>query len=516
MSVLPRPVDYTDRDFDSLRHRLIELVKGAFPDWTDFDEANFGTILLEMQPFVGDVLMYYLNRGGREAFLATALLRESVRVHAEQRGYKLRGASAARADVVLTLEKVPAGRVVIPAGTGVRTEEVTEPVRHQLLSDVLILAGADPPAALATTEHSETFTERFEASGLGDFEVLLRQTPYLDGSAVIATAEGAFSEVSSFYGSKPSDRHFAVKVDQRDRARIVFGSGTNGKPPSGTITATYKTGGGQDGRVDAGRLVVIEGGLQDEFGNSVRVTVTNPNATYGGNERESVAEGKRNAQRKQRAAKASINREDFEIHAEAVDGVARALMLTADEDPSLDENSGDLYVVPDGGGAPAQSLKDEVLRYIKEEHPPFTTFKLRVQDPVYLSVDLEAHVFFQRALTLDDRRAVASDAALAVRVFFARAADPERDRAGSDVSADDGPQDRIGFGFHVGDGGPGEIAWSSVLDVIRDMHGVLKLRPDGLLLNGSASDVVLGIRDFPVIGTVRIVDGETGDEVFSG
>ena len=509
MSALPRPVDFSDRDFDSMRKRLVDLARSAFPDWTDFDEANFGTLLLEMHAFVLDVLMFYVERLGRESFLATAVLRESVKKHAAQKGYKLRGATAARADVVLSLERIPAGRVVIPKGTIIRTEEVTEPVRHQLLGDVVIPAGSDPPDATGTTEHSETLTERFEARGLADFEVELRQTPFLDAAAVVETASGDFTEVPSFFASRPDDRHFVVKVDRDDRARLVFGSGNNGKPPSGTITVTYKTGGGIQGRVEASSLAVIEGAFQDDVGNRVRVSVTNPSPSYGGDNREGVAEGKRNAQRFQRAARASVNREDFEIHAEAVEGVARALMLTADEDGTLNENSGDLYIVPDGGGLPAQSLKAAVLEYIRAEHPPFTTFDLRIQDPAYVNVDIEAHVTFRASATDDDRLTIATSIASGLRAFFSRAMDPDA------TTEEDDDSDPIGFGFHVGAGGPGEVSWSSVFNVVRDTLGVRKLAATGLLLNGRADDVVLSIRDFPVLGTVRVVDAESGNEVYS-
>ena len=39
MATLPESVDYTDKDFDALRARLIALIKSVFRDWTDFDVA---------------------------------------------------------------------------------------------------------------------------------------------------------------------------------------------------------------------------------------------------------------------------------------------------------------------------------------------------------------------------------------------------------------------------------------------------------------------------------------------
>jgi hypothetical protein len=55
VATLPESVDYTDKDFDALRGRLVALVKSVFPDWTDFDVASFGNLLVELYAFVGDV-----------------------------------------------------------------------------------------------------------------------------------------------------------------------------------------------------------------------------------------------------------------------------------------------------------------------------------------------------------------------------------------------------------------------------------------------------------------------------
>ena len=46
----PRPGDglHTDKDFDSLRLRLQSLVRLVFLDWTDFNVANFGNVLVEL------------------------------------------------------------------------------------------------------------------------------------------------------------------------------------------------------------------------------------------------------------------------------------------------------------------------------------------------------------------------------------------------------------------------------------------------------------------------------------
>ena len=59
----------------------------------------------------------------------------------------------------------------------------------------------------------------------------------------------------------------------------------------------------------------------------------------------------------------------------------------------------------------------------------------------------------------------------------------------------------------------GEIAWSDLFNVIRDTPGVRKMgdaRLD-LTLNGLPADVRLNVREFPVLRTVTLVNGDTGE-----
>nr|WP_237081083.1 hypothetical protein [Myxococcus xanthus] len=108
MPLLPSSTDYTHRDFDALRARLMALVKSVFPDWTDFDVASFGNLLLEMYAFVGDVLGTYQDNLARESRLSTATQRRNVIALARMLGYRLHGALADTAEMTLSLS--PANR----------------------------------------------------------------------------------------------------------------------------------------------------------------------------------------------------------------------------------------------------------------------------------------------------------------------------------------------------------------------------------------------------------------------
>jgi hypothetical protein len=67
---------------------LVGLAKGLMPDWTTVGETgDFGTLLLELFAYSGDVNNYYVDRIASEAYLGTAIRRQSVMYIADMFGY---------------------------------------------------------------------------------------------------------------------------------------------------------------------------------------------------------------------------------------------------------------------------------------------------------------------------------------------------------------------------------------------------------------------------------------------
>ena len=60
MSQQSRKIKYLNKDFDSLKQRLLEFAETYYPDtYNDFNEASPGLMLIEMASYVGDVLNFY-------------------------------------------------------------------------------------------------------------------------------------------------------------------------------------------------------------------------------------------------------------------------------------------------------------------------------------------------------------------------------------------------------------------------------------------------------------------------
>lgn len=83
-------VNYTSKDFSTIKADLIEYTKAYFPDtYKDFNETSPGMMLIELSSYVGDVLSYYIDYNYKENLLATATEKRNVRRLAEFLGYKV-------------------------------------------------------------------------------------------------------------------------------------------------------------------------------------------------------------------------------------------------------------------------------------------------------------------------------------------------------------------------------------------------------------------------------------------
>ena len=82
-------VNYTSKDFSTIKADLIEYTKSYFPDtYKDFNETSPGMMLIELSSYVGDVLSYYIDYNYKENLLSTATEKRNVRRLSEFLGYK--------------------------------------------------------------------------------------------------------------------------------------------------------------------------------------------------------------------------------------------------------------------------------------------------------------------------------------------------------------------------------------------------------------------------------------------
>ncbi|MEU8567466.1 putative baseplate assembly protein [Streptomyces pathocidini] len=132
---LPAPViDYTARDYDSLRRLVLDRLRLTTPEWVERSVPDLGTTLVELLAYTADQISYQQDAVATEAYLDTARRRVSVRRHVRLIDYPMHDGCAARAfvavEVVRPLVLLPGtfrfAAVDVPAlGPGDRPEPGT-------------------------------------------------------------------------------------------------------------------------------------------------------------------------------------------------------------------------------------------------------------------------------------------------------------------------------------------------------------------------------------------------------
>ena len=162
----PTNVNYTSKDFSSIKADLIEYTKSYFPDtYKDFNETSPGMMLIELSSYVGDVLSYYIDYNYKENLLTTATEKRNIRRLSEFLGYK-------------TPNKTPSV-VRLKVETSIGADSTTgEPLYGEAPSSIdsglQVTSNIDSEIVFETTDEID-----FTTSGSGDPII---SAPILDGN----------------------------------------------------------------------------------------------------------------------------------------------------------------------------------------------------------------------------------------------------------------------------------------------------------------------------------------------
>ena len=86
------PIDYLNRDFESIKSGLVDYAKRYFPDtFQDFNEASFGALMLDAVSYIGDILSFYMDYQVNESFIDSAIEYSNVSRIARQMGFRQKG-----------------------------------------------------------------------------------------------------------------------------------------------------------------------------------------------------------------------------------------------------------------------------------------------------------------------------------------------------------------------------------------------------------------------------------------
>ena len=212
-----------------------------------------------------------------------------------------------------------------------------------------------------------------------------------------------WTAVDTLAGSGALDRHYAIEIDDRARATVVFGDGVHGAvPPSGrnNIIAKYRIGHGASANVGASAISTMPRAqpfLERSF---------NPLPASGGSDTETPESIKRQAAHRVRTLDRAVSLNDYLDLALSYSGVAKARADFEREGRGrAARNVIALTVAATGGSALSTPQKEALLAYLSARSADPARLRIRDYRPWPVRLSLRVNVS-PRVLQSDVQRAL--------------------------------------------------------------------------------------------------------------
>ena len=489
------PIDYSIKDRDSYLLRMKSLIVQLYPNWDDENVSAIGNMMFDIFSIMLDKVTYNQDAQAGEAYIKTATQMASIIDLAYGRGVEIPNRTASYGNVVITVSQPSNRPIAINKDNVTVLTQEDEPKRFLLKANGTIPAG--DLSVTIEAENSELQDEIKSPNGTVDWFTYLSITPFIEVVSVIDELGFVWTEVVSLIDSSTTDRHFEVTVNGQGSGKLQFGDGIMGVVPESDLTIEYKTGGGEEGNVAVNSISIIDGDIYDADGDTVSATVDNIERFIGGTDVMAIKRARRYVPNTFVTQLRTVSDLDYEYNSESVTGVARAIFITSDDDVGIEENAGHIVIVPDDGGDPTTALQDAVYTMVTVTKPGHPTFKISVMGPTFKIINVSSIVFLEKGITHEDSR---STIETRLESFFA-------------IQNDDGSlNDNINFGSgykdKYGNTDP-NFPYSEIYNQINDSDGIRKL--GRTTLNGLQTDILLSYRDFPTLGTITLIDGDSGE-----
>jgi hypothetical protein len=307
-------IDYTSRDFESLKADLIDLIKDRTnSDWDPTDYSDLGYVLVEAFSYMGDIMSHYLDRIANEISIDTAIQRKTLLSLAKLYDYKPSGPTPAEISILFTnvgLESIDIPlktQVLAPLSYGPYSTvyfETTDSATALAPEESITLTAkegktvnTDRPDLIDSTYNKALPANLGTSSGSQSQSFLIVESGVIDDSIAVYVGQGAAFSVWSYADSLleygPTSTVFTTERNENGTLNVIFGDGVNGSiPPAGQlISATYKTSVGSAGNIKSlsvSELTFIPGNTDPQ--SLTYLTVTNPAPSFGGADADNTSQ----------------------------------------------------------------------------------------------------------------------------------------------------------------------------------------------------------------------------------
>jgi hypothetical protein len=321
------PIDYTSRDFSSVKSDLVRRARVSVPEWTSGGTSDFTMTLIDLWAYVADIQNYYLDRAYSESFIDTATQSSSVHALARMLGYTPN--PAVSATTIVYLYNATGAAVTIPKGT-------TFYAPSTATADVVYFTSTAEVSVAATTSSgngqavaviegrsvTETLTTNYFGDPSGTFT--LSESGVIPSSLELTVGTTTYTHTTRLTEAGAASPAFTSITNSVGDTVIVLGNGINGLVPPGgsTLKVTYRVGGGSKGNVAANAITEMSSPLTG-------ITINISNVAVGGTNPETLASIKANAPTVKRTQDRAVTLLDYESLISTFPGVVKSFTTSA-------------------------------------------------------------------------------------------------------------------------------------------------------------------------------------------
>ena len=330
--------DYLNVDFTTLITRIKEQLATSeiFQDY-NYEGSNFA-ILIELLAYTGELNTYLLNKIAKNVHIETADIYEAVNRNARMMGYEPKGAVSARGTVTVSVTgATPGHQYLLNSFTQLECPNELDSTNNSIKYANVINYTLEPTGANLTFDIEVKQGEVTKFSGylgkdLIDNQLLLPSNYAYDNdlddiypSLELLVDNLTWTRVADFYDDlsalKNEDDVYMFIYDKYERAKLSFNSARNIPAKDSSIALTVLASLGAEGNVAAGSITGIPtqflyDNTSDTWLPVDTITVTNPIATTGGQNKETITQIKANAQSGLKSQFRNVTTSDYQTHLE--------------------------------------------------------------------------------------------------------------------------------------------------------------------------------------------------------
>jgi hypothetical protein len=244
----------TELDFDEIKNNL-KLFLNQQPEFTDYDFEGSGlSVLLDILAYNTHYNAYYLNMIANEAFLDTALLRDSVVSHAKTLGYVpySQRSPVATINFVCQSANNDPGKLLLPSGFSFLSNQIDNTTYNFVVLDDTIISKANSQYSFDNLKiyEGQLLTYNFvhdDATNpkkiftLPDENIDTTTIKVLVANSTSNTNYEVFNRVEDINEVEGTDPIFFVQETRGQKYQIYFGNGSIGKtiPDGAVVSVTY-------------------------------------------------------------------------------------------------------------------------------------------------------------------------------------------------------------------------------------------------------------------------------------